>query len=149
VAHSIEPSESEALTVHYDGECAVCSREIALYRRSRGARAISWVDVQGDAFRELWSPLPAWRWLARVTKPVAVAALHMPIPGSSSGAKGRGQRHGAIQTYRCDCGETCVLTMRVNSGRCGFIAVSSAQSAIRVLDSSAYIISRQSEQIWH
>ena len=95
------------------------------------------------------SLLFAWRWLARVTKPVAVAALHMPIPGSSSGAKGRGQRHGAIQTYRCDCGETCVLTMRVNSGRCGFIAVSSAQSAIRVLDSSAYIISRQSEQIWH
>jgi predicted DCC family thiol-disulfide oxidoreductase YuxK len=32
-------------TVFYDGECPVCSREIAFYKGRRRASAIDWVDV--------------------------------------------------------------------------------------------------------
>lgn len=34
-----------AARVYYDGSCPVCSREIALYRRSDGADAIEWTDI--------------------------------------------------------------------------------------------------------
>ena len=34
-----------APTVYFDGECPVCSREIAMYRRQAGAEAMNWVDV--------------------------------------------------------------------------------------------------------
>jgi predicted DCC family thiol-disulfide oxidoreductase YuxK len=33
------------LTVYFDGQCPVCSREIAMYRRQVGAGAIAWVDA--------------------------------------------------------------------------------------------------------
>ncbi|QCB44635.1 DUF393 domain-containing protein [Hydrogenophaga sp. PAMC20947] len=32
-------------TVYFDGECPVCSREIAMYRRQPGAETVQWVDV--------------------------------------------------------------------------------------------------------
>jgi len=32
-------------TVYYDGACPVCSREIAVYRRARGAEALDFVDA--------------------------------------------------------------------------------------------------------
>lgn len=32
-------------TVYFDGDCPVCSREIAAYRRMRGADGIEWVDA--------------------------------------------------------------------------------------------------------
>lgn len=36
--------------VYYDGACPVCSREIAAYRRAKGAEALCFVDVsQPDA----------------------------------------------------------------------------------------------------
>ena len=82
--------------VFYDGSCPLCSREIAHYRRLRGAESLQWVDIaraedlqavyglgRGTAmarfhvldtagkwqtgawgFAELWSHLPAYRWLA-------------------------------------------------------------------------------------
>ena len=82
--------------VFYDGACPLCRREIAHYRRLRGADRLAWVDISRDqvaldahglsreaamarlhvldaagqwqtgawAFAELWSHLPAYRWLA-------------------------------------------------------------------------------------
>lgn len=42
--------ETPRTEVYYDGACPVCSREIATYRRARGAEALNFVDVsQPDA----------------------------------------------------------------------------------------------------
>ena len=32
-------------TVYFDGDCPICSREIATYRRSQGSETIDWVDA--------------------------------------------------------------------------------------------------------
>ena len=39
-----EPAAA-ALTVFYDGACPLCRREIAFYRRRRGAARIRWLDI--------------------------------------------------------------------------------------------------------
>lgn len=33
------------LTIFYDGACPLCAREIAFYRRRKGAERLNWVDV--------------------------------------------------------------------------------------------------------
>jgi len=38
-------SEKPCLTVYHDGACPLCAAEIALYRRARGAEAITFVDA--------------------------------------------------------------------------------------------------------
>ena len=79
------------LTIYYDASCPLCRREIALYRRLRGAERLQWLDVSageplgpdlsceeamrrfhvrdaqgrlfsgGAAFARLWRALPGWR----------------------------------------------------------------------------------------
>ena len=95
-------------TVFYDGLCPLCSREIAHYRRLRGADTLlHWVDITQDehvlaeyglqreaamarfhvrdaagrwqtgawGFAELWSHLPAYRWLARSLRTLRLLPL--------------------------------------------------------------------------
>ena len=86
-----EAQNAPELTVYYDGSCPLCRREIALYRRLRGADRLHWLDVStglplgedlsceaamrrfhvrdargsllggGAAFARLWRALPGWR----------------------------------------------------------------------------------------
>ena len=96
-----------AATVFYDGACPLCRREIAHYRRLRGADRLAWIDIARanaplatyglsreramarfhvrDAagrwqtgaygFAELWSHLPAYRWLARTLRSLQLLPL--------------------------------------------------------------------------
>jgi predicted DCC family thiol-disulfide oxidoreductase YuxK len=96
-----------AATVFYDGACPLCRREIAHYRRLRGAERLAWVDIASvnaplatyglsreramarfhvrDAagrwqtgafgFAELWSHLPAYRWLAHTLRSLHLLPL--------------------------------------------------------------------------
>ncbi|MBY0334976.1 MAG: DUF393 domain-containing protein [Acetobacteraceae bacterium] len=98
-------SEAPRTTVYFDGACPVCSREMAVYRRAKGAAALDFVDVSGPAcpapdlsreaalarmharlpdgrlvsgaaaFGALWSALPGWRWLGRLVRLPGVSAL--------------------------------------------------------------------------
>lgn len=43
----IQP-DSVSPIVFFDGQCPMCSREIAHYRKLRGSDAIQWVDVHAD-----------------------------------------------------------------------------------------------------
>ncbi len=97
------PQDERCATVYYDGACPVCSREIAHYRRQRGAESLRFVDVSqgGDpapdlsreaalarmhvrlpdgslrdgaaAFAALWRSLPGWRWLGRIASLPGIA----------------------------------------------------------------------------
>ncbi len=44
ISHAMT-SQTPAFTIFYDGACPLCAREIAFYRRRRGADRMRWVDV--------------------------------------------------------------------------------------------------------
>lgn len=52
-------------TVYYDGACPVCRREIAHYRRLRGAESIAWIDAATCDEAALGPDLDRARALAR------------------------------------------------------------------------------------
>lgn len=55
-------------TVHYDGACPVCSREIAMYQREPGGQDIRWIDVTRCDAEALGDGL---------TREAALARLHL------------------------------------------------------------------------
>jgi len=59
-------SETPPLTVYFDGDCPVCSREIAMYRRQAGASAIAWVDAAACPAPTLGEGLSREHALARL-----------------------------------------------------------------------------------
>ena len=59
-------ASQSALTVYFDGECPVCSREIAIYQRQAGANAIAWVDVATCPVAALGADLSRQGALARL-----------------------------------------------------------------------------------
>ena len=61
---SSEPTS--ALTVYFDGQCPVCSREIAMYRRQAGAGSIAWVDATTCPVAVLGTDLSRQGALARL-----------------------------------------------------------------------------------
>lgn len=44
----MEHAADPPFTVFYDGACPLCAREIAFYRRRRGAERMNWVDVAAN-----------------------------------------------------------------------------------------------------
>lgn len=44
----MEHAADHPFTVFYDGACPLCAREIAFYRRRRGAERLAWVDVSAS-----------------------------------------------------------------------------------------------------
>jgi predicted DCC family thiol-disulfide oxidoreductase YuxK len=41
----VNHSEPKAITVFFDGQCPLCSREIGFYQKQEGAGSIIWVDL--------------------------------------------------------------------------------------------------------
>ncbi|HEX7747730.1 MAG TPA: DUF393 domain-containing protein [Bordetella sp.] len=58
-------------TLYYDGGCPVCSREVAMYRRQRGAQEVCWVDVSRCDAADLGPDL---------TRDAAMARLYLRRP---------------------------------------------------------------------
>lgn len=69
-----------ATIVYFDGECPVCSREVAMYQRQPGANGVCWVDVTRCTPQDLGTDL---------TREAAMARLHLRRPDGSlvSGAQ--------------------------------------------------------------
>jgi predicted DCC family thiol-disulfide oxidoreductase YuxK len=55
-------------TLYFDGDCPVCSREVAMYRRQPGADGVCWIDVARCEAADLGSGL---------TREAAMARLHL------------------------------------------------------------------------
>ena len=58
-------------TLYFDGDCPVCSREVAMYRRQPGADGVYWVDVARCETADLGCGL---------TREAAMARLHLRQP---------------------------------------------------------------------
>ncbi|HEX8416028.1 MAG TPA: DUF393 domain-containing protein [Methylobacterium sp.] len=61
-----EPDGTGALTVYHDGGCGLCAAEIAIYKRTRGADTLTFVDVAaGEAGERLSADLSREAALSR------------------------------------------------------------------------------------
>lgn len=58
-------STNTQLTVLYDGSCPLCSREIAFYKRQRGAATVVWIDIAQTGAGEVVPGLSRDQALAR------------------------------------------------------------------------------------
>lgn len=94
--------KNNCLTVYFDGSCPICSREISLYKKQKGADEICWFDasseplpveisrsillerfhvsdsdgkfyVGGDAFLKLWANLTYFKIFSKVLSLVPLA----------------------------------------------------------------------------
>lgn len=61
-------------TLYFDGDCPVCSREIAMYRRQPGAEGVCWIDVARCDPTALGTGL---------TREAAMARIHLRCPDGS------------------------------------------------------------------
>lgn len=80
-------------TVYYDGACPVCSREIAQYRRARGAENLQFIDVTACDVAALGDDL---------TREQALAAMHVRRPDGTlvQGARAFGDIWAALPAFR-------------------------------------------------
>lgn len=69
-------SDAPRLTVFYDGGCPLCRREIAFYRRRRGAGRIAWIDVSRTTERDVAPGLTCKDALTRFHVRDTDGALH-------------------------------------------------------------------------
>lgn len=52
-SHSVSGRDAARPVVYFDGGCPLCAREIAHYRRCRGAERLCWLDVTGAGTQQL------------------------------------------------------------------------------------------------
>jgi predicted DCC family thiol-disulfide oxidoreductase YuxK len=64
-------SDHRKPTLYFDGDCPVCSREVAMYRRQPGADGVCWIDVARCEGADLGPGL---------TREAAMARLHLRRP---------------------------------------------------------------------
>ncbi len=84
-------AQHDTTTIYYDGACPICSREIAQYRRARGADRLDFIDVATCDLATLGPDLTRAAALARmhvrtadgqmVSGAAAFAALWQSLPG--------------------------------------------------------------------
>lgn len=67
------------LTVFYDGSCPLCRKEIAFYRKRRGADALEWQDVSKCGFDDVVPGLAA---------ETAMQRFHVRLPDGSLASGG-------------------------------------------------------------
>lgn len=67
------------LTIFYDGSCPLCRKEIAFYRRRRGADALEWQDVSNCGSDEVVPGLSA---------ATAMQRFHVRLPDGSLASGG-------------------------------------------------------------
>ncbi len=80
-------------TVYYDGACPICSREVAQYRRARGAAALRFVDASACEAAALGDGL---------SREQALAAMHVRRADGSlvRGVRAFGEIWAALPAFR-------------------------------------------------